>query len=146
MDLVVMFVLVAVTAALIIGPFLRAPRPAPTGLRAPEREVAHNKASALGAIRELEFDFATGKLSDEDYAALRARYEAKAVEVLSRPTRQVPAVDAAARIEAEIAAARARRRRRVPDGAPRCASCGEGLPAAARFCPVCGTPVGGVGP
>ncbi|MDQ6886600.1 MAG: zinc ribbon domain-containing protein [Gemmatimonadota bacterium] len=34
---------------------------------------------AIGALREIEFDRATGKLSDEDYAALKERYTTEAV-------------------------------------------------------------------
>lgn len=124
-----MVLLIGVVAALIVGPLVRPARVTPRDpatARLPDRA----KESALAAIRELEFDFATGKLSDDDYATLRARYEAKAVEVLSRPTRPAATAGADARIEAEIAAARKR---------ARCASCGQPLPQAARFCPACGT-------
>lgn len=124
-----MLVLIGAVTVLIVGPLVRPARVLP---RAPVtgRHADREKESALAAIRELEFDFATGKLSDDDYAALRARYEAKAVEVLSRPTRPATAAGADARIETEIAAARKR---------ARCASCGQPLPQAARFCPACGT-------
>lgn len=37
------------------------------------------EASALDALREIEFDLATGKLSVEDYAQLRATYTPRAV-------------------------------------------------------------------
>ncbi len=131
-----MLVLVGAVAALIVGPLVRRvpPRDPSTRRRSlgADREAARDdraKVSALAAIRELEFDFATGKLSDDDYASLRARYEARAVEVLSRPTRPA-AADVDAQIEAEIASARTR---------ARCASCGQPLPQAARFCPACGT-------
>ena len=42
------------------------PRPARAPAAAPE--------SAIDALREIEFDRATGKLSDDDYAALKAQY------------------------------------------------------------------------
>jgi hypothetical protein len=42
--------------------------------------------SAIDALREIEFDRATGKLSDEDYASLKAAYTRTAlVELRSRP-------------------------------------------------------------
>lgn len=42
--------------------------------------------SAIDALREIEFDRATGKLSDEDYASLKATYTRSAlVELRSRP-------------------------------------------------------------
>lgn len=40
--------------------------------------------SAIVALRELEFDRATGKLSDGDYAELKARYTKQAVEAMRR--------------------------------------------------------------
>ena len=51
---------------------------------AAERSVAIGpdlppEASALDALREIEFDLATGKLSVEDYAQLRATYTPRAV-------------------------------------------------------------------
>ncbi len=42
------------------------------------------KAIALRALRELELDRQAGHVDDEDYQALRARYEAQAVAVLRR--------------------------------------------------------------
>ncbi len=129
MELLIMFVLIGAVTVLIVGPLVRPARVPPRD-HGTARSRDRDKESALAAIRELEFDFATGKLSEDDYAALRARYEVKAVEVLSRPTRSATAAGADARIEAEIAMARKR---------ARCASCGQPLPQAARFCPACGT-------
>jgi hypothetical protein len=39
-------------------------------------------ASAVEALRELEFDRQTGKISDGDYATLKARYTNEAVAVM----------------------------------------------------------------
>jgi len=40
--------------------------------------------SAVVALREIEFDRATGKLSDVDYAELKARYTREAVQAMRR--------------------------------------------------------------
>src|SRR5512135_300424 len=40
--------------------------------------------SVFDAIRDLEFDHAAGKLSDEDYRQMRARYDVRAAEVLQK--------------------------------------------------------------
>ena len=40
------------------------------------------KGIALSALKEIEFDQATGKLSDEDYAMLKGKYTAQALEAL----------------------------------------------------------------
>ena len=40
------------------------------------------KGIALSALKEIEFDQATGKLSDEDYAMLKGKYTAQALQAL----------------------------------------------------------------
>lgn len=44
---------------------------------------------AVEALRELEFDRATGKISDADYASLKARYTNKALTVMRAGDRLV---------------------------------------------------------
>jgi hypothetical protein len=41
--------------------------------------VSDEEDPAIQALREIEFDRATGKLSDEDYESLKARYMRRAV-------------------------------------------------------------------
>jgi ribosomal protein L40E len=48
---------------------------------APRRD-ADLEDPAIQALREIEFDRATGKLSEEDYASLKARYMHRAVTSL----------------------------------------------------------------
>ena len=58
------------------GPFLRIPPVSGPGLfsaRDPTR------SDAIDALREIEFDRATGKLSDSDYDSLKATYTQRAV-------------------------------------------------------------------
>ena len=45
---------------------------------------ANEGESAVAALREIEFDRATGKLSDADYADLKARYTKEAVAAMRR--------------------------------------------------------------
>lgn len=126
MEILGAFALVIAAGGLIVWPLLRGTESPPRADPA-EPDQDRTKAAALAAIRELEFDFQTGKISPEDYAVLRARYEAKAVEAMTAP---VPAaLDVDSDIEARIAAYRAGRH---------CAACGESLPPAANFCPACG--------
>lgn len=135
MDLLVMALLVVATGALILWPLLCGSEgEEEPGLPA---DGGREKELALAAIRELEFDYATGKISPEDYALLRARYEARALQAITRAAAPAEATggepDVDALLEAEIAA---RRRGR------RCASCGGSLPQEARYCPSCGAPTG----
>jgi hypothetical protein len=117
---------------------------------------------AVAALREIEFDRETGKLSDSDYAELKTRYTREALAELraadAREASAAPASvvapaalspdDAADPVEAAIRRARANQRscgvcgpRPEPD-ASYCSSCGRYLPGA---CGKCGTHVDLVG-
>jgi hypothetical protein len=48
----------------------------------PRQQLLEEKRGAYGALRELAFEHDAGHLSDDDYAALRARYEANAARIL----------------------------------------------------------------
>ncbi|SRR6266545_5966935 len=95
------------------------------------------KGVALTALKEIEFDRATGKLSDADYEQLKARYTAVAVEAL----RAEAASGAADDVEAMIAG-RVRSLRSagfpMPPSAPVCPTCGPRPEADAVFCSSCG--------
>jgi tetratricopeptide (TPR) repeat protein len=53
--------------------------------------LTEDKRAALRALRELEFEHASGHIGDADYADLRARYEAEAAAVLAELDRLGPA-------------------------------------------------------
>ena len=87
--------------------------------------------AALAALRDLDFDFRTGKLSAEDYPALRAGLVAKAAESM-----QVEAAEDD-RIETMI-----RARIIAPAHGKPCPKCGKHVEADVRFCPHCGIALG----
>jgi len=68
-------VLVVLCVLLVARPFLREPEPSDDRLHAPGRKeeeriaLAEERDRALAALKELEFDHRTGKVSDEDYRA-----------------------------------------------------------------------------
>ena len=95
--------------------------------------------SAVQALREIEFDRATGKLSDDDYATLKSDYTAQAL-VAMRAADAVAAGGAVSedRIEALVQSARAR--------ALPCRTCDTVAPAPdATNCSTCGGYRGGDG-
>jgi tetratricopeptide (TPR) repeat protein len=47
-------------------------------------ELAEEKASTYRALKELAFDHEAGSLSDDDFRALRDRYEARAADLLTK--------------------------------------------------------------
>ncbi len=73
--LIVGTLLAIVALCYVLWPLLVA---APVRTSAPSALVAPPDYS-LDALRELEFDQATGKISDSDYASLKARYTQKAL-------------------------------------------------------------------
>jgi hypothetical protein len=82
-------VLLAVLCVLFVArPFLRDPRPVDDTLDLPaegEQEriaLAEERDRALAALKELEFDHRTGKLSDDDYRAQVGPMRRRAAEAL----------------------------------------------------------------
>jgi hypothetical protein len=69
-------------------PFLREPEPEtdvldePDALRRRQLELAEARDRALAALKELELDHRTGKVSDEDYRALVGPLRREAAEAL----------------------------------------------------------------
>jgi hypothetical protein len=83
---------------------------------------------AIAALREIEFDRATGKLSDTDYAVLRERYASAALASMRATDAQKPIVEDAA--EAAIRAYR--------NAQPTCGKCGIRPESDAIYCSNCG--------
>ncbi len=88
---------------------------------APSRPIAPNRiqkgkaSTAIDALREIEFDHATGKLSDHDYSQLKASYTDRAIASMRSET--TPSAESDAVI---------------------CPACGPRPEATAVFCSNCG--------
>jgi len=86
--LAVAAILAVVAVVFVARPFLRDPTPASDRLDelAPEARkrlaLAEERDRALAALKELEFDHRTGKVSDEDYRAQVGPLRRRAAEVL----------------------------------------------------------------
>lgn len=74
--------------ALVLWPLLRGGSGGTAGPSAtpPDRrlELAEEKASTYRALNELTFDHESGSLSDDDFQALRDRYEGRAADLLTK--------------------------------------------------------------
>ncbi|HEY7341138.1 MAG TPA: hypothetical protein VH591_09675 [Ktedonobacterales bacterium] len=81
--------------------------------RGPLGEVAERERSARDALREVEFDRRLGNLDDEDYQALRARYEERALVALKARYQHEQELDAL--IERRLDALRQRESAEVTD-------------------------------
>lgn len=69
-------------------------------LAAPRREE-EQKASLLRALRDLDYERSVGKISEDDYAELTARYRAEAKALLERVDEALAEARAAAEAELE---------------------------------------------
>jgi Double zinc ribbon len=86
---------------------------------------------AVAALREIEFDRATGKLSDADYAQLKDQYTRQALASMRRaPAAERGVAGTEDEVEAAIRAYRV--------GRPSCAVCGPRPETDAIFCSSCG--------
>jgi translation initiation factor 2 beta subunit (eIF-2beta)/eIF-5 len=105
--------------------------------RAPARAAAPRKTSeqdaAVVALREIEFDRATGKLSDADYTELKTRYTREAIAAMRRNAGATAAGSGRPTDDELEAVVRAYRENQV-----RCPECGPRPEPDAVFCSNCG--------
>ncbi|HEX9485077.1 MAG TPA: hypothetical protein VF929_10870 [Gemmatimonadaceae bacterium] len=104
----------------------------PTATRPPSAPRMSAERDAVTALREIEFDHETGKLSPADYAALRARYTQQVLDAIRRDASPSSVDDLA---ESAISAYRARLKE--------CPSCGPRHEPDALYCSSCGRRLAG---
>jgi len=121
---------------LILQPLLAPGRPRAAVFEPPDPEETP-KGVALAALKEIEFDRETGKLSDEDYAFLKAKYTGAALEALRAEAPEAASGDVEVLIAARVRALRSAATS-APPGAPSCSVCGPRPEADAVFCSSCG--------
>ena len=142
----------AVVLWLVLQPLVR-----PTTPRVPVFEPIDPeetpKGIALTALKEIEFDRETGKLSDADYQFLKAKYTTAALEAM----RQEPAAQGLSRVSdnveamiaAKVRALRSASTATLPDSPgsapsaptnanPSCSTCGPRPEPDALYCSSCG--------
>ena len=124
---------------LLLQPLLAPGRPHTAAYEPPDPEETP-KGIALAALKEIEFDRETGKLSDEDYTFLKTKYTGAALDAL-----RAEAADGTAAANGDVEALIAARVRALrsaatsaPPGAPSCSVCGPRPEPDAVFCSTCG--------
>jgi len=122
-----------IVIGLVLGPLFSSPSPADASLLEPLDPEETRRGVALIALKEIDFDRATGKLSDGDYETLKTRYTREALEAMREDDATGP--DA---VEALIA----ERVRGLAAGVRYCTACGKPLEGGIRFCTECGERVG----
>jgi hypothetical protein len=80
--------LLTLSAAIyLVTPLFESHAPAEESATARENarlDLATRQASVYATLKELDFDLASGKLSEEDHKELSERYTAEAVEILEK--------------------------------------------------------------
>jgi hypothetical protein len=92
------------------------------------QELEARKAEIYAAIRDIDFDYRMGKLSQEDYETLREQYKAEAIGMM----KQIDQAQLGKSQRGAKAAAVANANSRF------CHHCGQPAAAADRFCSACG--------
>jgi hypothetical protein len=78
------FAVVLAVALFVAAPLFAAPETSPDDEAPSERERwERQRRQALAAIKETELDHQMGKLSDEDFARMRERFEGRALEAIA---------------------------------------------------------------
>jgi Double zinc ribbon len=121
---------------LVLRPLLGPPT-APDPVEEPVEQDETPRGVALLALKEIEFDRETGKLSDADYQYLKDKYTAEALEALRTEDGVGVPGDVEALIAHRVQALRFAAAT-APPGAPACPSCGPRPEADALFCSSCG--------
>ena len=117
--------LAVVTLGFVMAPILMGVRR--SAAPSPRRPTTADDLSIV-ALREIEFDRATGKLSDADYATLRERYTREALTSMRSAPKSAAPADA---VEVALQNYRATH--------PTCATCGAAAVADALYCATCGS-------
>jgi hypothetical protein len=104
------------------------------------------QAVALRALKEIEFDRATGKLSDADYDALKAKYTQEALAALRGEAGLPPGASPGIHEPRPVARGQLTQRPACPVDGPRpeldavfCSACGRRLGTAPGYCARCGS-------
>ena len=93
----------------------------------PWQHLEDRKAAIYDSLRDLQFEFRVGKLSDEDYQRSKQELQAELAGVLSE-------ID-------KLKAAPAARPSKAPAPANKCPHCGARFDKPLKFCGDCGKPM-----
>lgn len=109
-------------------------------------QLTLQKETLYMAIRDLDFDYHTGKVDDADYTDLRQQLEHEAIDTLRALDQIDPLATLGDELEREIAALRHTETASVhtaidPGSAPSCGQCGAARHPDDKFCSGCGNAV-----
>lgn len=115
--------------AYVVLPFRQNRRKMVTTSKGPTQQVGKREV-VLAALRDLDFDFKTGKVNGEDYQPVRNQLIAEAAQYLEKEQKE------AERLEALIQS-----RRKAQQEDTKCGHCDAPVRVGQRFCSKCGSAV-----
>lgn len=98
-------------------------------------DLLERRDNLLAAIKEIEFDCQTGKISAEDFTEMNAKYRFEAITVMKRIDNIRGNNRASQRLEEEL---RSMRLQRKTKGRKHCTQCGKTVSTQDRYCFACG--------
>ena len=148
LDTIIIFLMAVGTVVFVGEPLVRRVfYPASASESAPESEQALERLSLqketlYTAIRDLEFDFQTGKVDRKDYTELRQRFEEEAIQLLRQIDAVDPLIELDNELEHQIHALRQQRLSHlVLSSQNTCPRCRNTLQGDENFCSSCGQPL-----
>lgn len=106
-----------------------------------EKALQQRKEDVYAAIKEMDFDFEMGKISEEDYRELKSQYKAKALEILKELDTVDGGEDIDAAIERDVHRLRKKKRKGGKETVRQinfCPHCGRKVAPKNNFCQGCG--------
>jgi hypothetical protein len=106
-----------------------------------EKALRQRKEDVYAAIKEMDFDFEMGKMSEEDYRELKSQYKAKALEILKELDTVDGGEDIDAAIERDVQRLREKKRKGGKETVRQinfCPHCGRKVAPKNNFCQGCG--------
>ena len=103
----------------------------------PWDDLIGQRDAAYAAIKELDFEYDLGNLSDSDYRDLRDRYRSRAASILQSLETAMGSAGGSKAADVPAAPAPAAPTRARPE-TPACPSCGQSREAEALYCWSCG--------
>ena len=134
--------LVGIAVFLILQPVLSGKEAPLESAEKDPSDAQFRKRVSLLQLRDAEYEYAMGKLSEEDYLTLRKAISAEALAAIREEEEEASGGDEAvddsgdAELEEEIAKVRARLK-----GGVFCSECGFPNGPGSRFCSECGSPL-----
>ncbi len=141
MILALLATLGTVVVAFVLYPVFASEAPEPTGLDETQnglRDLEEKKIQILSNIKDLDFEKASGKLSDADYESSRNDYMAQVSAVITRIDELAPQREQEPKKKNSAKSKKAAPESKAETIA--CASCGEANPKSSKFCLDCGRP------